>query len=280
MKWLLDRILILLRPFKPYLLRHVLGAYCEWVVARANGALFVVNLEDRRVHYDLRMLGKWEDDYLGMLGQRVSRAGDALVLGAHIGSLAIPLARQCREVIAFEPSPPSFNLLTLNMRLNDVRNMVIHNLAASGQAGPLGFLSNRFNSGGSKRVPKFALTVHDDPVPERITVQAVRLDDFLGERAFDLILMDIEGSEYEALCGMQRLLGRARALAIEFLPEHLRDVSGVTVDQFLAVIAPHFSTLFIPSKQLRVDAAGFSEALNGMYARGEGDGGIIFEKAG
>ncbi|MGH7427267.1 MAG: hypothetical protein ACREJ4_02740, partial [Candidatus Methylomirabilaceae bacterium] len=62
--------------------------------------------------------------------------------------------------------------------------------------------------------------------------------------------MDIEGSEYFALQGMQKILAHARVLVVEFLPHHLKNVSGVTVEQFLSVIPPHFRTLTIPSKGL------------------------------
>jgi hypothetical protein len=90
--------------------------------------------------------------------------------------------------------------------------------------------------------------------------------------------MDIEGSEYFALQGMQRILKGSRALAVEFLPHHLKNVSGVSVQQFLSLIEPQFSTLTIPSREVRVERANFQSTLQRMYDADQADDGIIFEK--
>ena len=115
-------------------------------------------------------------------------------------------------------------------------------------------------------------------MPETVSVEAVRLDDYLEHEGFGLVVMDIEGSEYFALQGMQRILKGSRALAIEFLPHHLKNVSRVSVQQFLSLVEPHFSTLNIPSKDVRVERANFRTALQSMYDADHGDEGIIFEK--
>jgi hypothetical protein len=90
--------------------------------------------------------------------------------------------------------------------------------------------------------------------------------------------MDIEGSEYFALRGMQKILAKARALIVEFIPHHLTNVAGVTPDQFAATVTPHFGRLFIPSLQQTVDRNDIAAALRTMYDAGRADAGIIFTK--
>ena len=82
--------------------------------------------------------------------------------------------------------------------------------------------------------------------PKVTVVQGVRLDDYLNDHDFDLVFMDIEGSEYFAFLGMQDIFAHAKALIVEFLPHHLIQVAGVTVEQFLAPLMPHFRSLTIP----------------------------------
>jgi hypothetical protein len=62
------------------------------------------------------------------------------------------------------------------------------------------------------------------------------------------------------------------------LPHHLKNVSGVTVEQFLSVIEPHFSIMTIPSRRVKIGASEFVRCLTAMYNLGQGDEGIIFEK--
>jgi hypothetical protein len=62
------------------------------------------------------------------------------------------------------------------------------------------------------------------------------------------------------------------------LPHHLKNVAGVGVSEFIALIEPHFSRLTIPSKKLSVSKPDFRRTLQAMYDRNEGDDGIVFEK--
>ena len=114
--------------------------------------------------------------------------------------------------------------------------------------------------------------------PETISVKAVSLDRYLEKKDFNIVVMDIEGSEYFALQGMQKILSKCKLLVVEFLPHHLKNVSGVTVEQFLSVIAPHFTKLTIPSKQISCGFSDFVNHLTKMYSLDQEDESIIFEK--
>jgi hypothetical protein len=90
--------------------------------------------------------------------------------------------------------------------------------------------------------------------------------------------MDIEGSEYYALKGMQKILSACKVLAVEFLPHHLANVSGVTVAQFTALIEPHFSKLTIPSKRLQLNSTEFVSQLTEIFNLNQGEDALLFEK--
>jgi FkbM family methyltransferase len=196
---------------------------------------------------------------------------------AHIGAVAIPLSMMCRELIAIEANPASCELLRLNVLLNERANMKIVHAAANDVNGTIDFVMNTHNSGGSKRMPKF----RDEPYfydnPTIATVPAKRLDDIL-DQAFDLVFMDIEGSEYFAFVGMQRLLAHARTLIVEFLPHHLSRVAGITVDDFLTPLTSHFDHLTIPTTRRVVERQDFNSVLQEMYDRDQGDPAIVFHK--
>lgn len=201
-----------------------------------------------------------------------------MIVGAHIGTLAIPISKLCKELVAIEANPNTFDLLTMNIALNAAANCRAINIAASDKDENIDFLLNRANSGGSKRAPKLKQFMYYYDNPKMVSIKAVSLDEHLEDKKFDLIVMDIEGSEYFALEGMQQILSNAKVLIVEFLPHHLKNVSGVTVAQFLSVINPHFVQLTIPSKQQVFPRSQFETCLSEMYHKGLGDEGIIFEK--
>ncbi|MHB1096115.1 MAG: FkbM family methyltransferase [Gemmatimonadaceae bacterium] len=274
--FLLPRLLV--KKLMGALTRVTLGPHVRALIVTADNGMFAVDPEDYGVGRRLRMFGKYGTDELERLKSQLGADCRVLVVGAHVGTLAIPLARLSREVVAIEANPVSFELLVTNIALNSVVNCRAINVAASDKDETMEFLLSRSNSGGSKRVPKVRKYMYYYDHPETIAVRAVSLDTFLEEETFDVIVMDIEGSEYFALRGMQRLLAKCRLLVVEFVPHHLKNVSGATVQQFLSVITPHFSRVTIPSRNAVVGSAECARHLQDMYAHEQNDEGIMFEK--
>jgi hypothetical protein len=77
---------------------------------------------------------------------------------------------------------------------------------------------------------------------------------------------------------MPEILAHCKLLAVEFYPHHLRNVSGVTVEQFLSVIAPYFSKLTVPTLGRVLNTEEFVPCLSRMYEADQGDENILFEK--
>ncbi len=257
-----------------------LGAHVTALLVESENGVFAVDPEDFVVGRRLRRKGKYGADEISRLKKFVSPQSRVLVVGAHIGSVAIPLARVCKEVIAIEANPLTFGLLEKNLALNKVENCQTIQIAASSKEEEIEFLLSRANSGGSKRVPLITEYMYYYDNPESVMVKAKKLDDVLEDKKFDLVIMDIEGSEYFALQGMPDVLAHVDTLAVEFLPHHLRNVGGIGVEEFLAVIPEHLSMLFIPSKDTTLERKDFQAYLTDMYQKDEGDDGIIFQRSG
>ena len=254
------------------------GRHATAVLTDTPQGRFLVGSADFTVGRRLRHSGAYGLSELGRLYDLVDADSHVLVVGAHVGTLAIPLSRKVAEVVAIEATPSTFDLLKSNVFLNESTNVEIHQAAASDSAGVLEFFVSSSNSGGNKRKPLFADRRYDFDRPKVVEVQAVRLDDLLAGRQFDLILIDIEGSEYFALRGMQTLLSNAQTLVIEFVPHHLTNVAGVGVAEFLSTIMPHFDQLEIGATGRRHDGDDIERELSAMYKAGLEDEGLIFSR--
>ena len=75
------------------------------------------------------------------------------------------------------------------------------------------------------------------------------------------------------------LLRDARTLFIEFLPHHLRNVSGVTPAQLLARITPHFASMFIPGCNIHVGRDALLGTLQEMFDNDEEEDSLISSRA-
>ncbi len=255
-----------------------IGQYSLAIIAKTQQGLFAVPPNDQIISKALLEDGEYNSAELQHLQTLIQPNSRVLFVGSHIGALLIPIAKLCQQVIAYEANPHTYELLNINLNLNNITNCQTHNLAASDNDKSLDFLLNTLNSGGSKRIPIIKDEMYYYDQPEICTVPGVVLDDHIKEKKFDLIVMDIEGSEYFALKGMQEILDNCKTLQIEFIPHHLKNVSGVSVEEFLTLITPHFSQLYIPMLNFSVARKGFRVALKEMYDNNLSDEGIIFTK--
>jgi FkbM family methyltransferase len=258
--------------------RLAVGRKTRALLVESNQGPLLVGVEDMQVGRKLSSEGVYSSAELTRLLALVTAQSDVLVLGGHVGALAIPLSKACRSLTVMEPNPDTYRLLELNLLINSCHNVRALNLAAGDKREKLSFLASKTNSGGSKRLP-----VHRDyryfyDQPDVISVAADRLDDVFPGSSFDVIVMDIEGSEYFALQGMPRLLASARILAMEFVPHHLTYVAGVSVSEFVDRLEPFFDQLFIPGKDLTVHKEQFQAVLQQMFDKEEIEEGLIFSK--
>jgi len=203
------------------------GVNAFGVAVRAESGAYIIDPADAGVGKQLLTTGEYNRDEIEKIATFLFPQSKVPVVGAHIGSLVIPLSRRCKSLTAIEANPRTFELLNLNLRLNGCSNVEVFSVAASDRAGEIEFLINRENSGGSKRRPLREKPEYVYDAPEIRKVSSVPLDELLTGREFDLILLDIEGSEYFALQGMTRLLASAKHLIVEFRPEHLKNIAGL-----------------------------------------------------
>lgn len=276
MKSLYWRMVFFLKTRKSRKMRKSLGTNIRAIITQSSNGLFAVDPEDLEVGEKLRK-GGFGLDEIERIKSLISDDSRVLIVGSHIGSLVIPISRHCKEVVAIEANPKTYELLSLNLRLNNIENVVSHNIAASEKTEIITFFLNTVNSGGSKRAPKQSHFMYEYDSPERVEIQAHALDTHLSNHAFDLVLMDIEGSEFFALKGMPKILQECKSLIVEFLPHHLRNVAGVDAQTFLQQIPERFTKVTIPSQNVTLSREEAQVFLLKMFRDEKGDDGLIFQ---
>jgi len=258
--------------------RHFLGNYVKGFFLDTKYGLFIVDIEDLGVGGALIKDGEYGGEEISRIKNLITKEANVLFVGAHVGALVIPISQYVKSVTAVEANPKTFELLRKNVLLNDVSNVKLLNIGANDKKSELDFVINRTNSGGSKRLPLIRSIDYFYDDPDVVKINSDRLDDIL-EEDFDLIVMDIEGSEYFALLGMKRILSKCKNLIIEFIPHHLKNVSGCTVAQLLNIIEIDFDYLYIPSRNLIINQPNFLKCLQDMYDKNQHDDGLIFSKS-
>jgi FkbM family methyltransferase len=245
--------------------KSLYGTHAKAILVKSKNGMFLVDIRDQVIGRDLLKRGEYSIAEIKRIQKYLDTNSILLIVGAHIGTLTIPLSRSCRRIVAVEANPATFELLKLNLLINGAANVQAIAAAANDRSEDLEFLSSITNTGGTKRRPLIRRYEYTYDSPKSFKAKGRPLDEELCGAHFDVVVMDIEGSEYYALRGMQRILSGASTLFVEYLPHHLRYVAGVTVGQFLEPISQHFSWLTIPGAQVTVTREQFLMVLQSMY---------------
>ena len=263
------------KKLKSKRLRKKLGNNIKAIITNSQNGIFAVDPEDLEVGQKLRS-GGFGLEEISRLKKYIDKDSSVLIVGTHIGSLAIPLSKHCKEITAIEANPKTFELLEINLQLNNIENITPHNIFANDSTEKVEFLLNKVNSGGSKRKPKKSNFLYEYDNPEVIELETHQLDNYLSEHNYDLILLDIEGSEYFAMKGMKEILSNCKTLVVEFLPHHLKNVADIDVDTFISALPGHFTNFQLPDNNQEHNISEVKTVLQKMYDSNTGEDGIIF----
>jgi FkbM family methyltransferase len=184
-----------------------------------------------RIHSDtelFRTIGYGgEEEQLAVFLKYLKATDVVYDIGASIGFNAVLTALVCTEgqVLAFEPEPLIRQRLEENIALNALRNLQVLPYALSNENKQL----QLFTGGTDTVSPSLHGDNHKKMQLDSITVEARQIDKLIAEDKLPLatvLKIDIEGAEYDALLGAEKLLSgdlglAPRLLFIEVHPEFL-----------------------------------------------------------
>lgn len=127
--------------------------------------------------------------------------------GANIGLSVIYLKKLCpgARIIAFEPDPANYALLTKNIRSFELQDVELQEAAIWKENTTL-----HFSSAGS-----MGSSIDTNGSTNGVQVKAVRLKDFL-QSPVDFLKIDIEGAEYEVIRDVADSLHQVKRMFLEY----------------------------------------------------------------
>jgi len=132
--------------------------------------------------------------------------------GANIGFYSVIMAKKVKNIIAFEPTPGTIKILLRNLELNKINNVKVFPFALWKDKGTSEFIIHRYSGVNSLVIPRKKIEI------DRINVHTIDGDSLSIDR-LDLLKMDIEGAEWEALHGMEGTLRKFKPrIIVEIQP--------------------------------------------------------------
>jgi len=204
---------------------------------QVRGFTLEVDPRDQLIAKKLALYGGYEE-YLSELLISIAQPGSVVIdIGADIGVHTVPLAARVGKqgrVIAFEPDPDNYQILTRNLQANNLSNVIAHNLAISSESGKALLYQDASNRGALSLNPSNVAKC-TEPI-EAVPVKTVVGDDFLEEykKNVSLIKIDIEGAEPIALQSLEKTISANPDVKVvfEFIPRYIRNF-GLDPHKFL-----------------------------------------------
>lgn len=149
-------------------------------------------------------------------------------IGCHIGSICLPISLCINKVTAIEAYPPTYNHLCDNIRINNLSSIDTLNIALGNKEEDVYFMSdtkicpvekiNRVinNTGGMHVYTEDDIknNIRSANLVDRKIKNKINKLDNLEIDNFDIILIDIEGLEYDFLLGAENKIKKNKPIII------------------------------------------------------------------
>ena len=247
-RWILSKFLAILPSgspefiyttiLKPKILKNTANYILKFIIpkeTKTKEGIFLELDQSDPVASGAIALGVYER-YESELFRSKIKPGMAIIdIGANLGyytAIASRLAGESGSVIAFEPEPNFFKLLSKNISRNNMKNVACFELAIAEKDGLTDLYLSNENKGHNSIIPS-------EELKTSVQIKTTTLDALLASQKItkvDMIKMDVEGAEILALEGMKNtLIQHFPLLFLEFSPHSIIKIKRNPMD-FLSTL--------------------------------------------
>lgn len=201
--------------------------------------------------FPLILCGIWERHLTSLFHQKIKPGMVAVDIGANVGYFSALFASNGADVHAFEPNPTMAQMIYKNIYINNIlsisyKKSVVNQCAVGASKGTAKMDFNPHVAGGaSLRKSSFRESVyHNLGQTKSVEVDIITLDEYSKAnnlQSVDIIKIDVEGFEEEALKGAENLIRRSPDLML--CMEYTRDCYS---SDFLPWLKQLFSKVYLP----------------------------------
>lgn len=183
------------------------------------------------------VVGNWEPQSQHIFSNLIKPGQIIFDLGANIGIHTLLFARltgPSGKVIAFEPLSENANELRDNVKINNLEQVTIEEVAVSDKDGISEFFIGQHNTQGS-------IVSTENGAGQKVEVKTQKLDNYIKASGHlpDFIKIDVEGAETNVLKGYTEFI--SKSYPVFFIESHSRE----NEDYIYSFLASHGYTCMI-----------------------------------
>lgn len=188
------------------------------------------------IQQQIFFLGEYEKPEIDFLYEFLNEGDVFIDIGGNIGLFSLnasKIVKSSGKVYAFEAFLPNFNQFKHHIQINRSENIQLENLAISNASGILEiFYDDKQNNFGMASSYLKDFTAKE-------SVESIALNDYVKANnisKIDLIKIDIEGGEYNALQGMTEVLNKMKPIILLEISDFALQNADHSEAQILALL--------------------------------------------
>ena len=195
-----------------------------------NGIKYIVYNKNDVIENCILNGNQWDNTTINIIKSYIYKNNlkHFLNVGCHIGTISLPISLHINKVTSIEAYPPTYKHLCENIKINNIKNISTYNIALGNTIEDIYFMSegkicpieniNRIcnNKGGMHVFTNYDIenNIRSSGLTDKqITNKMNRLDNLNIENV-DIMLIDIEGCEYEFLLGAKNTIIKNKPIII------------------------------------------------------------------
>jgi FkbM family methyltransferase len=210
--------------------------------------------------------GRWEPNTYAIISKFINVDSVYCDVGAWIGPTVIYAAKQCKQVICFEPDPIAYRYLLWNIELNELQNVTSFSIALATRTA-----IQRMANFGSNLGDSSTSLLNDNQ--EKTGVDVLTLTwkafiDFYNIHKIDFLKIDIEGAEFDLIPTLKDYISVYKPIVYLSTHAPLLDVSlrNAKMQQIIDVMGIYKKWLNENFKQVDISELSSEDALNHFYS--------------
>jgi FkbM family methyltransferase len=190
---------------------------------KLNGIKYIITDKKDLIQGNLVKGEQWNNELFQMIKSEnnTKHFKHLLNVGAHIGTMCLPLSLIIPKITAIEAYEPTYKDLRNNIKLNNIRNITTHHIAVGNSSEDIYFNEKTYedtnrNSGAMQVFTKADILKKErfsKSISNEFFGRIEKLDN-LPIDGFDIMVVDIEGYEYDFLLGAKSKILKNKPIII------------------------------------------------------------------
>ena len=192
-------------------------------IAIVNDISYIITNPNDIIQKTLLETVQWNNEMIEIIKEFIVKykLKHFLNIGAHIGTVSLPISKNIEKVTSIEAFHPTFCHLLNNINLNNIKNISPINIAIGDKKEMIHFLAKddrwKDNSGGMRVITEMDKKYNirfSYRADNSISCKMFPLDEVNEVDNFDIMLVDIEGMEARFLLGAKKKICKNKPIII------------------------------------------------------------------